>query len=43
MKDSSPLRAALILVPFGLTYLLASAAAGIPLARRLIGRPDRTP
>jgi len=35
--------AAVVLAPFGLTYLLVTAAAGIPLARRLIGRAGPRP
>jgi hypothetical protein len=31
-------RAMAVLIPFGLVYLFATALAGIPLARRLIGR-----
>ena len=36
-------RAALVLTPFGLTYLLVAALAGIPLARRMIGRAGPRP
>ena len=36
-------RALVVLVPFGLVYLLATALAGIPLARRLIGRGTGAP
>jgi putative peptidoglycan lipid II flippase len=36
-------RAAVVLTPFGLTYLLGTAAAGIPLARRIIGRAGLRP
>jgi putative peptidoglycan lipid II flippase len=37
------LRALVVLIPFGIVYLLATALAGIPLARRLIGRGAGTP
>ena len=37
------LRALMVLIPFGLVYLLATALAGIPLARRLIGRGAGAP
>jgi putative peptidoglycan lipid II flippase len=37
------LRAMVVLIPFGIVYLLATALAGIPLARRLIGRGAGTP
>ena len=37
------LRALVVLIPFGLVYLLATALAGIPLARRLIGRGAGAP
>jgi hypothetical protein len=36
-------RAMVVLIPFGLVYLLATALAGIPLARRLIGRGAGAP
>lgn len=36
-------RAAMVLIPFGLVYLFATALAGIPLARRLIGRGAGAP
>ena len=36
-------RAMVVLIPFGLVYLFATALAGVPLARRLIGRGDQTP
>ncbi len=36
-------RAAVVLIPFGVTYLLGTAAAGIPLARRMIGRAGPRP
>jgi putative peptidoglycan lipid II flippase len=36
-------RAAVVLTPFGLTYLLVAALAGIPLARRMIGRAGSRP
>ena len=36
-------RAAVVLTPFGLTYLLVAALAGIPLARRMLGRAGPRP
>jgi putative peptidoglycan lipid II flippase len=36
-------RALIVLIPFGMVYLLATALAGIPLARRLIGRGAGAP
>jgi putative peptidoglycan lipid II flippase len=36
-------RAVVVLIPFGLVYLFATALAGIPLARRLIGRGAGVP
>jgi putative peptidoglycan lipid II flippase len=36
-------RAMLVLIPYGIVYLLATALAGVPLARRLIGRGSGTP
>ena len=37
------IRAMVVLIPFGLVYLFATALAGIPLARRLIGRGAGSP
>jgi hypothetical protein len=37
------LRAVAVLLPFGLIYLLLAAAAGEPLARRMIGRAGPRP
>jgi len=37
------IRALVVLIPFGLVYLFATALAGVPLARRLIGRGAGSP